>query len=312
MGLGSFTRTGASCCPPVYACWYRVGTTQTNDRPEGRPFVREFWSGRRDLNPRPPVPQPRRWRSPVTAESYPEHESPTVTGGSVRGRSLRLVPALVPGETPMTRVPDQVLARLDELIALGEKMPHSGDAFYASHEALVSWRAACTAWLERVIGANDAYTREFKTAADGWYYSAATSGTGVLRHVRQDIGEGYLTSMSALVAAELVADVWEQSAELLDGGYKDAAASVAGAALEAGLRRVVDAKGITPTGPRGIGSLNAALAGAGVYNALRQRQVDAWRELRNAAAHGDYGAFTESDVRGLIEGGRALLADIFA
>jgi hypothetical protein len=38
--------------------------------------------------------------------------------------------------------------------------------------------------------------------------------------------------------------------------------------------------------------------------------VDVWRELRNAAAHGDYKSYTEAEVRAMIEGGQALLAEL--
>jgi len=60
----------------------------------------------------------------------------------------------------------------------------------------------------------------------------------------------------------------------------------------------------------GIGAVNLALAKAGVYTAMRQRQVDVWRELRNAAAHGDYATYGDAEVRAMLDGGQALLAEL--
>ena len=58
------------------------------------------------------------------------------------------------------------------------------------------------------------------------------------------------------------------------------------------------------------GPVNVALAKGGVYTAMRQRQVDVWRDLRNAAVHGNYGTYGEAEVRAMLEGGQALLAEL--
>jgi len=202
------------------------------------------------------------------------------------------------------------MARLDELIDEGSRVRRAGDeGFYAATENLVPWRAAAIAYLERVLGRDDAYTRQFADAANTYHYEGVTSGVGILTNLRHDLAHGYLRRMSQLVAAELVADIWEQASVLLNEGYKDAAASIAGAALEVGLRRIALAHNVDVTGIRNLGPLNTALATAGVYSAVRQRQVDAWKELRNAAAHGDYSSYAEADVRTMLTGVQAFLAE---
>lgn len=202
------------------------------------------------------------------------------------------------------------MQRLNELIEMGAGIPHSpNDAFYADHTALTTWRTASIAFLERVVGPKDAYTRLFIQEADGWYYSAASSGTGILKQVKHDLEGDYLLRISQLIAGELVADVWSQAAELLDVHFKDAAANLAGAALEVGLRQIAMAHGVDVEGQRGIDALNRSLAKAQVFTAVRHQQVDAWRVLRNAAAHGDYAQYSEDDVRHMLEGVQAVLAD---
>ena len=47
--------------------------------------------------------------------------------------------------------------------------------------------------------------------------------------------------------------------------------------------------------------MNAELAGANVYSKLDQKNVTAWLDLRNKAAHGKYGEYTKEQVALLIQ-----------
>ncbi len=48
--------------------------------------------------------------------------------------------------------------------------------------------------------------------------------------------------------------------------------------------------------------MNADLKKADVYDGLRQKQITAWMDLRNKAAHGDYQGYYEHQVRMFIDG----------
>lgn len=48
--------------------------------------------------------------------------------------------------------------------------------------------------------------------------------------------------------------------------------------------------------------MNVDLAKAGVYNALSQKSVLAWLDLRNKAAHGKYGEYTIMEVQLMQQG----------
>jgi hypothetical protein len=207
-------------------------------------------------------------------------------------------------------LPAAVAARLDELIELGARMPTGSESYYADHTSLLSWRGASIALLHRILGPNDAYTKQFEEVTGGYYMSAATTGTVLLRHIRQDLQAGYLSRVSDLIAADVIGDVWAQTSELLDAGYTEAAATLAGAALELGLRRVADKHGIAVDHLRGIGPLNEALAKAGEYSGLRQRQIDVWRQIRNAAAHGDHAAYDAAQVRAMVDGAQVFLGEM--
>ncbi len=45
-----------------------------------------------------------------------------------------------------------------------------------------------------------------------------------------------------------------------------------------------------------INDMNDDLTKAGVYNALKKKQVTAWADLRNNAAHGNTTEYNSSDV----------------
>ncbi|MFH1893780.1 MAG: hypothetical protein ABIK83_13995 [Candidatus Zixiibacteriota bacterium] len=90
---------------------------------------------------------------------------------------------------------------------------------------------------------------------------------------------------------------------LADSGYKDAAAVIAGSALEAHLRQLCqryhvdsEAKGIR----KKVDLINSELSKAVAYSKGDQKNVTAWLDLRNKAAHGDYGAYTKDQVALLI------------
>jgi hypothetical protein len=98
---------------------------------------------------------------------------------------------------------------------------------------------------------------------------------------------------------------------LLDEGYKDAAAVIAGSALESHLRQlcmknsiaieVNPSKGIQP---KKADSMNSDLGNANAISKLDQKNVTAWLDLRNKAAHGRYADYTRDQVVLLIAGVR--------
>jgi hypothetical protein len=49
-------------------------------------------------------------------------------------------------------------------------------------------------------------------------------------------------------------------------------------------------------------AVNAELKAAGVYNGIEQKQVTAWLDLRNRAAHGEYDKYDEGMVKAMVEG----------
>ncbi|WP_437712438.1 hypothetical protein WMF45_43145 [Sorangium sp. So ce448] len=95
---------------------------------------------------------------------------------------------------------------------------------------------------------------------------------------------------------------------LCQEGFKDAAASLAGGTLEIHLRRLCHKHGIDVshttadggTRPKKSSQLNQEL-GKVAYSMFDQKQVTAWLDLRNSAAHGKYTDYTAQQAMQFID-----------
>ena len=131
---------------------------------------------------------------------------------------------------------------------------------------------------------------------------------GTLQGLRNEYDAGYLQSVVELVHADIFADFLDMADYLLRQGYKDPAAVVTGSVLEAHLRKLCDKHGIPvvkPDGsPKNANTLNSDLAGADIYSKLDLKNVTAWQDLRNKAAHGQYSEYTKEQVTLMLQGVR--------
>ena len=128
---------------------------------------------------------------------------------------------------------------------------------------------------------------------------------GVLRALRREYDEGYLTTVKGLVRAEVFADFLGMAEHLLEQGYKDPAAVLVGGVLEEHLRSLCADRSIpTETSGRSkkAAAMNADLFRVSAYNKLDQKNVTAWLDLRNKAAHGSYDQYTQEQIRMMLSG----------
>ena len=103
------------------------------------------------------------------------------------------------------------------------------------------------------------------------------------------------------------------STHLLSEGYKDAAAVLIGAVLEDTVRKRTEREGLLMLDAKGrpltIDPMNTALAKKGIYNVLVQKQVTAWADLRNKAAHAHWDQYDKDQVVQMLAGVRKFCAD---
>jgi hypothetical protein len=204
---------------------------------------------------------------------------------------------------------DELIAKADEVLATHRPNPSNVIGFPTlASGAFSEWQTQSLAFLVNLLGNDHVYVEKFREMVEKGYTSSAHAGKGILTAVREDIAGGYLTRLKALVAAEVFSEFVDMGEHLLDAGYKDPAASLAGAVLENGLRQIAGENGVKVKAREDIGSLNSKLAQAGIYNRLTQKKVQVWNDVRNHADHGEFDEYSDTDVRNMLAGVTDFLA----
>jgi len=173
-----------------------------------------------------------------------------------------------------------------------------------------AWATSVLSLLQRVFGEGSIHYRHFeetyRTDKNREYESSLQECKAILLAAKEDYLGGYLFNTRGLIQAEVFNDVLEQADELLKAGYKDPACVSAGVALETALKELCSRAGIVHGK---LDRMNAELGKAGVYNMGMQKQITAWAERRNKAAHGDWAAYNPADVEDMIRGVTRLIAE---
>src|SRR5437879_7116411 len=134
---------------------------------------------------------------------------------------------------------------------------------------------------------------------------------GILKALRTDYAAGYFQTVEALIHAEIFADFLEMAEYLLSQKYKDPAAVIIGSVLEEHLRKLCGKHSVATssgTSPKKADATNSELCAAGAYTKLDQKNVTAWLDLRNKAAHGHYDQYTQQQVELFLQSVRDFLA----
>lgn len=205
--------------------------------------------------------------------------------------------------------PEEYLKRVDELIALATKTldtTYSGGAHsvYVEKEIFSNFKTASLSCVENLYGKEHSYYTEFEYAVKGPIPSCVQSGRGILKAIKTEIEGNWFFSVRRLVTAEIFSDFMEMAKYLIDEKYHIPSAVMLGSILEEHLKQLAVKNNIIldsinnkgDTIPKKADTINAELTAVGVYNKLDQKQVTAWLDLRNKAAHGKYGEFTAEQV----------------
>lgn len=211
----------------------------------------------------------------------------------------------------MRELDKQLIEQLDSLIEMGKKALasfHEGNyGFYRKDDTLTQqWLTMSLSFISNRLGAKSEYYNSFHSIATshgstriGAYRPEIVKDLlGVLLAAKSDIESGILLKIEQLIRAEAFADVHEQAVHLLENGYKDAAAVLFGSVLESTLRKLCERQGLAIAFNEAIDSMNTKLAsGTGqLYSKLVQKQITAWADIRNNAAHAHFDKYSEKDV----------------
>jgi hypothetical protein len=224
-----------------------------------------------------------------------------------------------PGSTLQVQFKGELDAILDEY----KKASPSSDyddlsdlGYQFAHRMTTRAKAA----IHRIAGPSSAYAIQMDTVLarkDEHDYSKLMMAMGVAEALRDDIQAGYLQSIPQLIHGELFGDFLEMADHLLREGYKDAAAVLVGGTLEGHLRQLCQAHGVAVVVPSASGprpkkaeQMNADLAQAELITKLDSKNITAWLDLRNNAAHGKYDHYTREQVQIALAAVRDFLARV--
>jgi hypothetical protein len=205
----------------------------------------------------------------------------------------------------------QLSSVVDEFRALQAKSPHDdlSDLPKENRQALVTRAIAA---ISRITGNASTYSKEVSRLLQSMplLHLHTTSILGVAKALLDDIKAGYLRTLVEIVHGDVFADFLEMAQHLCDTGYKDAAAVIAGSTLESHIRSLCQKAGIPVETIKAndaivakkADAMNAELTAAAVYSKLDQKNITAWLDLRNKAAHGKYGDYNNNQV-GILSAG---------
>ena len=203
----------------------------------------------------------------------------------------------------------KILDRFSSLVNEGnsiyQKFESSGSGYNAElNSDFIEWQMKSKNILSITCGEESHYLSQFKTNLKAGMGDTNISILNrlipILRAAEDDLKNGFLITIKQLVQADVFDSELEQAKSLLQNGYKNAAAVIAGTVLETAIKEICLNNGIELDRKK-LTHLNDELAKAGIYNKLQQKQITALADIRNNAAHGDYDQFTQEHVERMIE-----------
>jgi len=201
----------------------------------------------------------------------------------------------------------ELLARISGVMwAADSAINTKSDTGNLDAESRNIFRAKGLSLIRDLFGEDHHYFKDFNSRADGVHNSGYRAGRGIISAIEDDVKAGWLTQTTSLIAADLFTDFLEMAQHLLDEGYKDAAAVIAGSSLEGHLRRMAITFKTDPNKPSGDPKktevINADLYKANAYTLTEQKQITAWLGTRNDAAHAHYDKVLKESVSLMIQG----------
>lgn len=198
----------------------------------------------------------------------------------------------------------QLDAIINDYAAMSERSEYTdlSDLSKQERQSLVTRSISAT---HRISGQNSTYALEmeriFKSMPHIQHH--LSSIIGIAQALKEDLNSGYIQSLTELVHSEVFADFLDMAKHLCENGYKDPAAVIAGSTLENHLKKLATKHSIPlEVADKQVKAekINQDLAKIPAYGLLDQKNVTAWLDLRNKAAHGEYAEYNIDQVKLLI------------
>lgn len=213
---------------------------------------------------------------------------------------------------------DLLIKRVQTVLGIGEsaiwhgpsKEPIPGGTKYTDERKFGQFRASALSLITDLYGKEHVYYVEFAERCGSNSESDMLVGYGIMKAIYTDIDNGYFDSVKGIISAELFSDFMEMASHLLEEKYKDPAAVIIGSVLEEHLRQLcqknnIDLEYINQQGKtvtKKADTLNNELGSKAVYRSGDKKQVTAWLDLRNNAAHGHYTEYDLVTIKNMHQG----------
>ncbi|MFT3902903.1 MAG: hypothetical protein QM727_06995 [Niabella sp.] len=216
-----------------------------------------------------------------------------------------------------------LLERVEYLLDLANKSLATKwtteDSFFYHHwvsnESFKVFETSSLSFILATYGEKHPYYTRFKESVTQAKPDDVKAGKGILTSIKTEIEKGWLSTIKGLISAEIFSDFLEMAEHLLTEKYEHPAAVMIGSVLEEHLRQLCDKSDDIDiieikngkTLPKKADLLNADLAKHGIYNKLDQKNITAWLDLRNKAAHGKYAEYNIKQVEFMLQGVREFM-----
>ena len=203
---------------------------------------------------------------------------------------------------------ENLIIRVDELLQrarnlLTTKKTNYDGELRINSSAYSGVKTSVLSFLLKIYDKNHPYYTEIEQNLYYEYDSTTQQLINILESVKEELIGGWIVDFKGLVSAEIFANFMDMASHLLEENYKDAAAVMIGSVLEEHLRQLsiknkneVELIKNGKVLPKKADLLNSELAKLNVYNKLDQKNVTAWLDLRNKAAHGKYHEYNKAQV----------------
>jgi hypothetical protein len=237
---------------------------------------------------------------------------------------MRIFSVVRHAKIKLPMVKDHFLRQLTEVIEEFERLQSAAqysdlsDVLTDKVEDLTTLITKAKAAIARTTGVNSEYYKDVIKSLEAPREHTGTRLRlimGTVRALKSDLESGYLQTLHEIVQTEIFSDYLEMATYLIKEGFKDASAVIVGSTLEAHLRELCKANQIEIEVHNSKGNivakradlLNADLAKKEIYSTAYQKQITAWLDLRNSAAHGHYSEYSTEQIKLMLEGVRQFI-----
>lgn len=210
---------------------------------------------------------------------------------------------------------DQVLKRIDELIARGNATVHSqssDDYWMDDVIAAQSWFSSAANAIQQVAPPGSFYVAELKRIVEheklqgGFPRSSMEKLLGLLQSIQVEAEAGLLVKLEDQVVASAFDDFLDHATQYHKAGKVKEAAVLASAVLEDTVKRIAGKSGLSTDGAS-LEPLIDELVKQGVFTSVKAKRLKSFAAVRNHALHAEWEKLDIKDVGAQLSGLRELL-----